>query len=69
MDEAEIKQNLAIAAEHIADAENRIRKQREAIAEQFAGGRATEFAQRHLAILTETFKTMQQRREQLLSEI
>ena len=69
MDEAEIKKHLALAAEHIADAESRIRRQQEAIAKQFLGRRPTEFAEKHLAILTETLKTMEQRRKKLLSEL
>ena len=69
MDDVEIKKHLALAAEHIADAESRIRRQQEAIAKQFSGRRPTEFAEKHLAILTETLKTMEQRRKQLLSEL
>jgi hypothetical protein len=69
MDEGEIKKHLALAAEHIADAETRIRRQQEAITGYLAGGAPSEFAQRHLALLTETLKTMQQRRERLLSEL
>jgi hypothetical protein len=69
MDETTTKEHLAEANSHIADTETLIARQGEIIAERFAGGNSTEEAEIQLAVLDETLKGMQQRREQLLAKL